>query len=90
VRARAERTAVGTRPSPPGAAPPSLAIRGNHLASRHRDPRRSAHPCLASSTSTPWNCDAHGPIGPFVFDAQVLHLDAGQVFASDALQVNCQ
>lgn len=31
-----------------------------------------------------------GPIGPFTFDLQVLHIDAGQVFASSALQVSRQ
>jgi hypothetical protein len=37
-----------------------------------------------------WTLDAHGPIGPFAFDLQVLHLDAGRLFASNALAVSCQ
>jgi hypothetical protein len=37
-----------------------------------------------------WTLDAHPPIGPFAFDLQVLHLDAGNLFASNALAVSCQ
>ena len=37
-----------------------------------------------------WTLDAHAPIGSFAFYLQVLHLDAGNLYASNPLAVSCQ
>jgi hypothetical protein len=48
------------------------------------------HLALVGPAPISWTLDGRGLIGPFAFHAQVLHLSAGQLFASEALRVGCQ
>jgi hypothetical protein len=45
---------------------------------------------LTGPSPPSWTLDGSAPIGPYTFDVQVLHLDAGQLLGSNGLQVSCQ